>query len=86
MSTKLTWTVEVSDDDAEALAEFDDERISDELVSTFEELASVHEKQDELRSRRPEASEDTEELSGEALEEAIQGWLRGDRRKDPRLD
>jgi hypothetical protein len=85
MATELTWTVEVSDDEAEALAEFDDERISDELVSTLEELASVHEKQDELHSRRPESPEGTEELSGEELEQAMRDFLRGKRKDDPRL-
>lgn len=82
---ELTWTVEVSDDDAEALSQFGDERISDELVSTLEELASVHEKQGELRERRPEHSDETEELSEEALEQAMRDFLRGKRKDDPRL-
>jgi len=87
MSTELTWTVEVSDDDAEALSQFDDERIADELVSTLEELASAESKRDELRSRRPEPhSENAEELSGKALETEMRKWLRGNRETDPRLD
>lgn len=81
----MTWTVEVSDDDAQALSQFDDERIADELVSTLEELASVHEKQGELRKRRPEHTDDTEKLSGEALEQAMREFLRGKRKDDPRL-
>lgn len=86
MSTELTWTVEVSDDEAEALSQFEDERIADELVSTLEELASAESKRDELRSRRPEAhSENAEELSGEVLETEMRKWLRGNRETDPRL-
>ncbi len=52
----------------------------------LEELASAQDKRDELRERRPESSDtDTEELSGEALEQAMRDWLRRKRDSDLRL-
>ena len=87
MSKKLSLTVEVSDEEAEALSEFSDERLSEAMIEGLEELASVEAKRDELRRRRPENSpEDTEELSEEDLIRETQKFLRGERRTDPRLD
>lgn len=85
MTTELTWTVEVSDDEAQALSEFDDSRIQKELESVLSELASATDKQDELHSRMNVSTDDTEELSGEALEQAMREYLRGERKNDPRL-
>ncbi|MFC6757411.1 MULTISPECIES: hypothetical protein [Haloarcula] len=85
MSTELTWTVEVSDDEAEALAEFDDDRIQQELESTLSELASASARRDELHDRMNISADDDEELSGEALETEMRKYLRGER-SDPRLD
>jgi hypothetical protein len=81
----MTWTVEVSDDDAQALSQFDDERIADELVSTLEELASADDKREDLHERMNISTDDNEELSGEALEQAMRDYLRGERKNDPRL-
>jgi len=83
---EMTWTVEVSDDDAQALSQFDDERIADELVSTLEELASADSKRDDLHDRMNISTGDSEELSGAALEEEMRRYLRGERKNDPRLD
>jgi len=85
MTTELTWTVEVSDDEAEALSEFSDERIQEELEGVLTELASASDKQDELHSRMNVDTDETEELSGEALEQAMREYLRGERKSDPRL-
>jgi len=85
MTTELTWTVEVSDDEAEALSEFSDERIQEELEGVLTELASASDKQDELHSRMNVDTDETEELSGEALEQAMREYLRGERKNDPRL-
>ena len=85
MTTELTWTVEVSDDEAEALSEFSDERIQEELEGVLTELASASDKQDELHSRMNVDSHETEELSGEDLEQAMREYLRGERKNDPRL-
>lgn len=82
---EMTWKVEVSDDDAEALSQFDDERIADELVSTLEELASADSKREDLHDRMNISTGDSEELSGAALEEEMRRYLRGER-EDPRLD
>lgn len=82
---EMTWTVEVSDDDAQALSQFDDERIADELVSTLEELASADDKREDLHERMNISTDDNEELSGEALEQAMRDYLRGERKNDPRL-
>jgi hypothetical protein len=87
MSEIFELTVEVSDEEAEALAEYSQERLSEAMKEGLEELASAEVKRDELRRRRPEPhSEDAEELSGEALEKAMRDWLRGERNTDPRLD
>lgn len=85
MTTELTWTVQVSDDEAEALAEFDDDRIQEELESTLSELASAESKRDELHNRMNISAGDEEELSGAALEQEMRKYLRGER-EDPRLD
>jgi uncharacterized membrane protein YukC len=86
MSTKLTWSVEVSDEEAEALAKFDDSRIQEELESTLSELASASDKRDELHDRMNISADDEAELSGEKLEQAMRDWLRGKRDTDPRLN
>lgn len=87
MSRVYELSVEVSDSDAEALEEYTDERIAEAMKEGLEELASAEAKRDELRRRRPEPhSENSEELSGEKLEEAMRDWLRGKRETDPRLD
>jgi hypothetical protein len=79
MSRVYELAVEVSESEAKALEQYDDERL--------EELASAEAKRDELRRRRPEStSENPEELSGDELEEAMREWLKGDRATDPRLD
>ncbi|WP_156037884.1 hypothetical protein [Haloferax prahovense] len=86
MSRVYELSVEVSDSNAEALEQFSDERIADAMKEGLEELASAETKRDELRRRRPEhSSEETGELSGEALEQAMRDWLRGKRDRDPRL-
>jgi uncharacterized membrane protein YukC len=85
MSTELTWTVEVSDDEAEALSEFSDDRIREELESILSELASVDSKREDLHDRMNISTEDEEELSGAALETEMRKYLRGER-SDPRLD
>ena len=85
MTTELTWTVEVSDDEAEALSEFSDERIQEELEGVLTELASASDRQDELHSRMNVDTDETEELSGEDLEQAMREYLRGERKNDPRL-
>lgn len=87
MSEIFELTVEVSDEEAEALQEYSEERLSEAMKEGLEELASAEAKRDELRRRRPEhTSEETEELSGEALETEMRKWLRGKRDTDPRLD
>ena len=89
MSRVYEFAVEVSDSDAEALEEFSEERITAAMKEGLEELASAEAKRDELRRRRPEHRPDeaeSEELSGEALEQAMREWLRGERESDPRLD
>ena len=62
MSTELTWSVEVSDEEAEALEEFDDSRIQEELEATLGELASASDKRDELHDRMNISSDDEAEL------------------------
>ena len=87
MSEIFELTVEVSDEEAEALEEYSEERLSEAMKEGLEELASAQAKRDDLRNRRPEPhSEDTEELSGESLETEMRKWLRGKRDTDPRLD
>lgn len=87
MSEQLTLTVELTDDDAEALEGYSNERLAEAMTEGLEELASAQAKREELRERRPEGSgTDFEELSGEALEQAMRDWLRGRRKSDPRLD
>lgn len=83
---EITWTVEIEEEYADALAEFDEDRIKEELIATLEELASVDEKREDLHNRMNISSEDEEELSGQAIEEAMRQWLRGNRDSDPRLD
>lgn len=86
MSEIYELTVEVFDSEAEALEEYSDERLGEAMKEGLEELVSVEAKRDELRSRRPEPhSDDTEELSSEALEQAMREYLRGKRGSDPRL-
>lgn len=84
MTTELTWTVEVSDHEAEALSEFDDSRIQEELENILSELASASAKRSELHDRMNISADDEEELSGEALEIEMRKYLRGER-SDPRL-
>jgi hypothetical protein len=89
MSHVYELTVEVSDSDAEALGEFSDDRLSEAMLEGLEELASAQEKRDELRDRRPESTNDeTEELEDEDqdLAQDMRDFIRGDGRKDPRLD
>jgi hypothetical protein len=83
---EMTWTVEVSDDDAQALSQFDDDRIQQELESTLSELASASAKRDELHDRMNISADDEAELSGEELEQAMRDWLRGKQNTDPRLN
>jgi hypothetical protein len=86
MSEQLTLTVELTESESEALESYSDERLAEAMREGLEELASAQEKRDELRDRRPESSDsNTEELSGEALEQAMREWLRGKRESDPRL-
>lgn len=85
MTTECTWTVQVSENEAEALEEFDDDHIQDELESTLSELASASAKRDELHDRMNISTDGSKELSGEALEEEMRRYLRGER-KDPRLN
>ena len=79
--------VELSDADAETLDEFPDDRVKSTVREALEELASAEEKRDELRRRRRTegSGKDSEELSGEELEEAMREFMRGDRERDPRL-
>ena len=81
-------TIEVSHSEAEALEQYDDERLTEAMKEGLEELASAETKRDELRRRRPEHTSEeqgTEELSEEGLVRETQKFLRGDRRTDPRL-
>jgi hypothetical protein len=83
----VTIEVTVSDETAEELSAYDDERIEEAMLEGLEELASASEKRDELHERMNiDTSGDDEELSGEALEEEMRKWLRGKRDTDPRLD
>jgi hypothetical protein len=87
MSRVYELAVEVSESEAKALEQYDDERLAEAMKEGLEELASAEAKRDELRRRRPEStSENPEELSGDELEEAMREWLKGDRATDPRLD
>jgi hypothetical protein len=86
MSEQLTLTVELTESESEALESYSNERLAEAMREGLEELASAQDKRDELRERRPESSDtDTEELSGEALEQAMREFLRGERKNDPRL-
>ncbi|MDL0144398.1 hypothetical protein [Halobacterium salinarum] len=80
------YEVTVDDDVAQELAEYDDERIREVLRDALDGLASASDKQDELHRRMNVDPDDTEELSGEALETEMRKWLRGKRDTDPRLD
>jgi len=80
------YEVTVDDDVAQELEEYDDERIREVLTDALDELASASDKQDELHRRMNVDPDDTEELSGEALETEMRKWLRGKRDTDPRLD
>jgi hypothetical protein len=82
----VTIEVTVSDETAEELSSYSDGRIEEAMLEGLEELASASEKRDELHDRMNiDASGDDEELSGEALEEAMREYLRGER-DDPRLN
>lgn len=87
MSESYEIVVEVSDADAKRLDEFSDERIESAVEAALEQLTTAEEKRDELRRRRltEVSGEDSEELSGEELEEAMREFVRGDRKQDPRL-
>jgi hypothetical protein len=80
------YEVTVDDDVAQELEGYDDERIREVLRDALDELASASDKQDELHRRMNVDPDDTEELSGEALETEMRKWLRGKRDTDPRLD
>lgn len=80
------YEVTVDDDVAQELQEYDDERIREVLRDALDGLASASDKQDELHRRMGVDPNDTEELSGEALEAEMRKWLRGNRETDPRLD
>ena len=81
----VTFEVTVSDETAEELSAYGDERIEAAMLEGLEELASASEKRDELHDRMGvDTSGDEEELSGEALEEEMRRYLRGER-DDPRL-
>ena len=81
------YEVTVPDEIEQDLQEYDDDRIREVLRDALDGLASVSDKQDELHRRMGvETDEGEAELSGEALEQAMRDYLRGDRRKDPRLD
>lgn len=80
------YEVTVDDGVAQELEEYDDERIREVLKDALDGLASASDKQDELHRRMNVDPDDTEELSGEALETEMRKWLRGKRDTDPRLD
>ncbi|CQH60026.1 uncharacterized protein HHUB_3116 [Halobacterium hubeiense] len=80
------YEVTVSDETAQELEEYDDERIREVLRDALDELASTSDKQDELHRRMGVDPDDPEGLSGEALETEMRKWLRGERETDPRLD
>jgi len=82
MSTE--YAVTVSDEVDEALNQFDDERIREELVEALQHLATVSDKQDELRERSPDRStqsdeSDGSEVSAEMQREQLREFLRGTR-------
>lgn len=79
------YEVTVSDDVAQELEEYDDERIREVLRDALDGLASASDKQDELHRRMGVDPEDTDELSGEVLDTEMRKWLRGKRESDPRL-
>lgn len=81
------YEVTVPDEIEQELQEYDDDRIREVLRDALDGLASPSERQDELHRRMGvETNKGEAELSGEALEQAMRDYLRGDRRKDPRLD
>lgn len=80
------YEVTVSDDVQQELEKYDDERIREVLRDALDELASASDIQDELHQRMGVDPDDSEELSGEALEVEMRKWLRGKRKTDPRLD
>lgn len=80
------YEVTVSDDIAQELEDYEDERIREVLKDALDGLASASDKQDELHQRMNVDPDDTEELSGEALEVEMRKWLRGKRDTDPRLE
>jgi hypothetical protein len=87
MSEQLMLSVKLTDDDAEALEGYSNERLAEAMTERLEEFASAQAKREELRERRPEGDiGDTEEFSGGALEQAMREFLRGDRKDDPRLN
>ena len=83
------FVVKMDDETAESLTEnYSDERISEALTETLEELANeAPRKQSELRRHMglDEESSDDEELSETELKEEMQAFLRGERKDDPRL-
>ena len=79
------YEVTVSDDVQQELEKYDEERIREVLRDALDELASASDMQDELHRRMGVDPDDTEELSGEALEQAMKEYLRGERKNDPRL-
>lgn len=64
----------------------DDERIREVVKDALDGLAPASDKQDGLHRRMNVDPDDTEELSGEALEAEMRKWLRGKRDSDTRLD
>jgi len=86
MVEMLNIEVDVSDGDAEALEEYDDVRVRDEVRKVLVELASASDYQDELHRRMNIDQKDDEELTEEELKHEVQRFLRGERRKDPRLN
>jgi hypothetical protein len=86
MVEMLNIEVDLSDKDAEKLEEYDEVRVRDEVRKVLEELASASDYQDELHDRMNIDSKDDEELTEEELKHEVQRFLRGERRKDPRVN
>lgn len=86
MVEMLNIEVDLSDEDAEALEEYDEVRVRDEVRKVLEELASASDYQDELHDRMDITKNDDEDLTQEELKHEVQRFLRGERRTDPRLN
>ena len=86
MVEMLNIDVDLSDEDAEALEEYDDVRVRDEVRKVLEELASASDFQDELHERMNITKKEDEDLTQEELKHEVQRFLRGERRTDPRLN